>query len=62
MKIWGDTICIHDFKMSFTHKMLPGGLFKLPMYLFIRAVEQELVSPLRIMFPVSAEGLALRHE
>lgn len=30
MKIWGDTLCIYVFKMSY--KMLPGDLFKLPIH------------------------------
>lgn len=41
VKIWDDTIFIHIFEMSDTHKMLPGDLFKIPMYLFERPVGQE---------------------
>lgn len=34
---------MHIFEMSYTHKMLPDELFRLSVYLFERAIGQELV-------------------
>lgn len=62
MKIWGNAICIYVFKMNYTHKMLPGDLFKFPIYLFVKDVEQELVSPLKLYSQYLPEGLTRRHE